>query len=141
MSIDVDSLHVTTNMLWRWIGVRAVPHLPCSFDCAGTIRFGEQFLALGRRLGYAEEIGWIEEILSWPVEWSALHGIAEVKTPVLKMITATDATPYKYTVQIKGEKYPSEGATGLYFPYRKPAAIRLAIAQKRHQQLEDPLSR
>jgi hypothetical protein len=24
------------NILWRWMGVRAVPHLPCRFDCPAT---------------------------------------------------------------------------------------------------------
>ena len=28
------------NILWRWMGVRAVPHLPCRFDCQATVRPG-----------------------------------------------------------------------------------------------------
>ena len=109
------------NVLWRWMGVRAAPHLPCTFNCAPSRQFAEQMLDVGIRAGFAGEMGWIREILSWPVEWSALHGIAEVKTPILKVSTRTDATAEKYVVRWKGEAYPAEGAQGLAFPYRTPA--------------------
>jgi hypothetical protein len=109
------------NILWRWLGVRAVPHLPCSFRCEKTIQLGEELIQVAARAGYAHEGQWLAEMLSWPVEWSALHGIAEVKTPILKISTRTDATANKYTVQWKGTGYPAEGATGLRFPYKAPA--------------------
>ncbi len=109
-----------TNLLWRWMGVRAVPHLPCRFDCAATVEVGRTFVAAGRDAGFGEEMHWLLEILSWPVEWSALHGIAEIKTPVLKVSACTDATATKYTVRRHGVAYPAEGAQGLKFPYRMP---------------------
>ena len=133
-SKDTTSISITSsfisNTLWRWMGVRAVPHLPCRFDCVGTIRLGEQLLAIGRSFGYSEEMDWIEEILSWPVEWSALHGIAEIKTPVMKVVTNTDVTPNKYAVQLKGQRYPREGATGLSFPYQEKSRARRAEFQR-----------
>jgi hypothetical protein len=67
--------------------------------------------------GFKEEMEWLRQILSWPVEWSALHGIAEIKTPLLKICTKTDATAGKSTVRWVGESYPEEGAQGLCFPY------------------------
>jgi hypothetical protein len=106
------------NILWRWMGVRAVPHLPCSCNCAPTIELADGMLELGRESGFSEEVGWITEILSWPLEWSALHGIAEVRTPVLKVSTMTDSTPHKYVVRWLGSGFPLEGARGLQFPYR-----------------------
>jgi SAM-dependent methyltransferase len=108
------------NILWRWLGVRAVPHLPCRFDCSPSIAFGRSLLEVGGKAGYAEEVAWIEEILSWPVEWSALHGIAEVKSPIMKLVTRTDATAEKWVVQWAGTGYPGEGAVGLHFPYQPP---------------------
>src|SRR5262249_34440936 len=65
-----------TNILLRWVGVRRVPHLPCRFDCAASIRFADRFTEVFQALGFAEELEWIDEMLSWPIEWSALHGIA-----------------------------------------------------------------
>jgi hypothetical protein len=110
------------NILWRWMGVRAIPHLPCRFNCPRSIDLGKSLLAFGRAEGYEREMDWMSEILSWPVEWSALHGIAEIKTPILKVCTRTDATPSKYVVRFMGNSYPPEGAQGLNFPYRPGGA-------------------
>jgi prolyl 4-hydroxylase len=121
------------NILWRWLGVRAVPHLPCRFDCHEATVFAEQLLRVADRAGYSEEVAWLKEVLSWPVEWSALHGIAEVKTPVLKFSTRTDATANKYVVRWKGTGYPKEGATGLRFPYQ--ASTRRPMTEGRSFQL------
>lgn len=107
-----------SNILLRWMGLRLVPHLPCSFTCAPTAEFGRTFADLGRSLGKSQEIDWLYEMLSWPVEWSALHGIAEIKTPVFKVSTRTDASPHKWTVQKEGTVFPELGATGVMFPYR-----------------------
>ena len=64
---------------------------------------------------------WLLELLNWSVEWSALHGIAEIKTPILKVSTRTDATPHKYTVRRTEETAPTEAVRGLVFPYSTPA--------------------
>ena len=98
IEIDPDT-PFQANILWRWMGVRAVPHLPCSFACPGTVEFANSLMGLGREIGYGAEMEGIEEILSWPVSWSALHGIAEVKTPILKASTRTDATAHEFIVR------------------------------------------
>jgi SAM-dependent methyltransferase len=106
------------NILWRWMGVRAVPHLPCRFDCAPTVALAEQMREVGKGAGYEAEMAWSREILAWPAEWSALHGIAEVKTPVLKVSTRTDATARRYVVRRAGGAFPEEAPAGLRFPFR-----------------------
>jgi len=122
------------NILWRWQGVRAVPHLPCRFDCPASIELAERMLATGVQSDFSEEVAWIREILSWPVDWSALHGIAEIKTPINKSITRTDMTFKKRVVQWVGTGgYPAEGATALRFPYvmpRKPRLTTSAVFQR-----------
>jgi hypothetical protein len=82
---------------------------------------------------------WLLEILSWPVEWSALHGIAEIKTPVLKVCTRTDATPSKYVVRRQGDAYPEEGAKGLTFAYRLPRRPLLTQSMTFHRGLTNPV--
>lgn len=114
----------STNILWRWMGVRAVPHLPCSFECERSMEMGAELMNLGRREGYQTEVEWIKQILSWPIEWSALHGIAEIKTPILKVSTSTDPTSRKRVVRRAGDSYPVEGARGLNFPYQQPQTLR-----------------
>lgn len=115
-----------SNILWRWMGVRAVPHLPCSFECGATVAFAQRLVEVGRTAGFHREMGWLDEILSWPVEWSALHGIAEIKTPVLRVSTRTDATSSKYVVRRRGDGFPAEGARGLSFSYETPVKLRLS---------------
>ena len=122
-----DTLEVSgpieANILWRWMGVRAVPHLPCSFDCGATVELGQRLIRLGHQAGFNEEMQWLREILNWPAEWSALHAIAEIKTPLLKVSARTDATARKYTVRRIGEAYPEEGAQGVRFPYRRQSKV------------------
>ena len=110
-------------------GRRTVPHLPCRFDCPATVELGERFVAVGRSCGFGQEMDWLLDVLSWPVEWSALHGIAEIRTPLLKVSTRTDATPRRYTVQRRGDSYPIEGAQGLSFPFQAPVKLRLTGAR------------
>lgn len=108
---------VEANILGRWLGIRWVPHLPCSFMCNATVRAGEVYRDLMRELSpeYAKVV---DEVLNWPVEWSALHGLAEIKHPVVKAISRTTYTARKFTVRRNGTMYPAEGARGIAFPYR-----------------------
>lgn len=127
------------NLLWRWLGVRAVPHLPCRFDCEATVALAERFLEVGRAAGYGQEVDWLLEVLAWPVEWSALHGIAEIKTPILKVSTRTDATAHKFVVRRPGSVPPPEGARGLHFPYRLARAPLLTGSPSFRKGLDNPL--
>jgi hypothetical protein len=129
------------NILWRWMGVRAVPHLPCSFTCPATVRFANALMALGREIGYRAEMEWIEEILSWPVSWSSLHGIAELKTPVLKASTRSDATASEFVVRRHGRRTPAEAATGLKFPFRSPERPGLTHSLSFQRGLDAPIER
>ena len=120
-TIEIDG-PPQANVLLRWLGVRAVPHLPCRADCDDTIRLADDMLRLGRDAGFAAEAAWMMEVLSWPVEWSALHGIAEIRTPIAKAVTRTDATAQKRVVCRRGRGYPAEGARGVVFPFRGAVA-------------------
>jgi hypothetical protein len=114
-----------TNVLWAPLGVTPVPHVPCTFGCAASRHVGQQIIDLARARGYDAEIGWMKQMLSWPVSWSALHGIAETKTPILKMLTRTDATAAKYTLDWRGNPAPDSAATGLSFPHIPPRRLKV----------------
>jgi hypothetical protein len=113
------------NILQRWVGVRAVSHLPCSFDCAETRRIGSAMQAVMLEIGFESEAGWIKEILSWPTNWSANHGIAEIRNPVSKLSCNTDHSAKRLEIAIKGTEYPEVGAKGLRHPYATPASAKL----------------
>jgi len=102
-----------TNLLWRQLGLRLIPHLPCRLDCQASEHLGTRFSALGLRHGYRSEMLWLREMLSWPVQWSALHGIAELKTPILKFSTHTDATGSRYSVDWMGDDRTSHPSSGV----------------------------
>lgn len=107
------------NILLRWLGIRLVSHLPCSFYCEPTAEIGQTLGLLGVRNGYVQEMDWLTQMLSWPVRWTSLHGIGIVTTPVLKIVT--DSTPLSHKVMIDrdGPVYPDEGARGTEFPFKQ----------------------
>ncbi|MCK9494160.1 MAG: class I SAM-dependent methyltransferase [Dehalococcoidia bacterium] len=117
-TVELRDIDPHNQILGRWAGYRAVPHLPCSWTCARTRLFGRLLIDLGRRRGYGQAMDWLEEALSWPYEWSALHGIAEIRSPILRIATRTDATASRYTVRIHSDHYPEAGAAGTRFPFR-----------------------
>lgn len=143
-SIDDRLIEVSStpksNILWRWMGIRAVSHLPCSFVCDATVELADRFIEIGRKHGFDEEMDWLLQILDWPVEWSALHGVAEIKTPILKVSTRTDATPCKYTVRYKGRSSPSESARGCCFPFLASCSPMLTGSDGFRRGLENPIS-
>ena len=114
-------LSSANNILLRWIGVRLVSHLPCSFNCFETMRIGDRNIQLARQLQCNEEVDHLIEMLSWPVEWTSLHGIAIITTPIFKIITASDALPFKASFKLEGIAYPKEAGSGLAFPFLRSA--------------------
>lgn len=113
--------HPGANTFLRPLGLYPVFHAPCSFECPETLARARSLLELGHSIDLGQEMNWLEEILSWPTLWSALHGIAEVKNPVLRLVTTTDATGEKIEIRCRSERYPLEGARGIHFPYRDGA--------------------
>ena len=127
------------NILWRWLGVRAVPHLPCRFTCDASNAFAKRMLGVLEEMNCHAEGEWIREILGWPAEWSALHGIAEIKTPILRWSTRTDATGRKLVVRKHAGTYPAAGATGLHFPYQTAEKLGLTESRSFQTALRRPL--
>lgn len=80
------------NILLRWLGVRLVPHLPCSGDCPFTSDRADAFAALGRAAGLGYQMDAAEAMLGWQMEWTASHGIGEVVTPALRFRFSTAHT-------------------------------------------------
>lgn len=48
-----------SNTLLHAIGLKAVPHVPCSFSCDGTIRNGVEFMNIGNKFGFSNEMSWL----------------------------------------------------------------------------------
>ena len=123
------------NVTWRWLGIRAVPYLPCSFNCAASAELARSFISLMD--AEAQEV--IEQVLSWPLEWSVLHGIAEVKTPILRFVATSDFALDKHLVRLHSSVIPDEMPAGTEFPYRKRIGLMLTQT-KAYQSAKQALS-
>jgi len=122
-TIDLQQNRITNPML-RLLGPRYCPHLPCSFTCPDSIASGSQFRELLRLLGFVDEVGSIDEALSWPCEWSGLHGIAEVRFPVGRLVMRTDPTAEEFKVRLASDVLPDLASRGLTFPNNQVASRR-----------------
>jgi len=111
------------NTLLRAAGIDLLGYEPCSLTCEASRRRAERLLAFARTSDI-DGIEWLDPVLAWPVEWSALHGIAEIKTAVFKADYATDYTPSKVTVRFHGSAPAADGARGLTFAFRSPVEDR-----------------
>ena len=54
------------------------------------------------------------EILDWQLEWSALHGIAEIKNSLFKISTRTDATPSRTVLRLSKSFFVSIDSKELF---------------------------
>lgn len=91
------------SMLLRWLGVRLVTHLPCSFECEETSRIAQQFLALLPE----DARQWALELLDAPTTWTAVNGAAEVTVGgALKFAASTDAWAKRREVVRRGSGAP-----------------------------------
>ena len=73
----------------------------------------------------AEAQDTIRAVLSWPVEWSALHGIGQLLTPIARTCMATDSVLEKYTVRLRSATVPDEMPSGTIWPYRQRVGMML----------------
>lgn len=107
------------DALWSWLNVERVTCAACQPGCVDSSKAAEGWVGFAEAFGCGREMEWLREVLAWPVEWTALHGIAGLKTPVVKATWSTDPRHEKASLRYVGAGYPAEGGTGLRFPYRQ----------------------
>ena len=115
---QVEDWDINCNILLRWLGIRIVSHLPCSFTCEQTGLLGRQMYDLAIDIGRRTTADYLKEMLSWPIEWTGLHGIALVTTPIFRITVRTDMFDSRQEVQLLSEHYPEETEFGLKFPFK-----------------------
>ncbi len=108
------------NPLLRQLGINLLGYVPCSFTCEECWTLAAAWLALGREGGLTQDMDWLVSMLAWPMEWTALHGVAEVKTGILRVAYATHYTSGRVTIRYPGRALPPDAARGLSFAYRDP---------------------
>lgn len=127
------------NLLPDILGVLPLAHMPCSFSCDASRKLAQTWVETGRAKELAEEMDHLEELMSWPMEWSSLHGIAEIKLPIFKVSANTDAFANTLRVRINSIRYPSAGVTGLHFPFRPPHSTKVTSSKSFAGGLSNPI--
>ena len=137
-SVDGTSL---ANPLWRWLGVRAISHLPCSFQCAQSIDIARSNIDLGSADGFVEEMQWLQDLLLMPVEWSARNQIAEIRYPMARLSVRSIETEDTLTVRYSGNGVMPDGPKGLRFPYNlRAGSPRNATAKLRRKGADEDMT-
>lgn len=75
-----------TQAALRYIGLWWSPAFPCDHLCTKHISFGQGFAELGYKID-SEAAEWLDVLMHMPFRWSALKGVAEITTPIFKVIT------------------------------------------------------
>ncbi len=119
VDVSADGL----NLLWRSLGIGLLDHLPCGLDCSPARDRAARRHNAARDAG-VNGLDALDEVLAWPAHWSALHGIAELRAPLLRLTHPTAYTSRRVEIRFAGSSYPADGAIGLRFPYRRPPSAR-----------------
>ncbi|MBQ4822097.1 hypothetical protein [Aquimarina sp. MMG016] len=114
-----------TSVFWQRLLVTIGTQHRCSLQCKRYASLQEALFDKLQVFGYEQEALWLSEMYSWPVEWCASHGICELRTPIIKLAYDTDPTAIPHTIRVEGDNYPTEGAPGKRFPYRKRKFLRI----------------
>jgi hypothetical protein len=103
--------HPYSNPLLRYIGVRIGFHIPCSFNCGETIALSTERMNLARIKN--KDLSMIlDSLLQMPMEWSSLHGIGMVKTPIFYIVVQSVPTLERFVVRTDGTFIPKESCHG-----------------------------
>lgn len=107
-------------LLWQDMGLSFFSDCLASLIDTQLEQLIESHLVWMNEVGLDQESDDIRTILTWPVSWSSLHGIQEIRTPLFK-IAKNDPSyhPEKVTVHFLGKDLPKEMPEGLEFPYER----------------------
>jgi len=83
MLARTDGLVADAHLLVSALGMGALRHLPCTPDCSPTREAIGRFLATARAIDPSGGT-WLQQVGAWPVHWSSVGGIAEVRTPYFR---------------------------------------------------------
>jgi hypothetical protein len=97
-----------SNILLRHLGVRLVPHLPCSGECVETLSQARAFFDAGYKAG--ANMAAIERLLRLPVSYDAMNGVAIVDCGVFRFSHGTDYNPER-VIRLRGGQ-EGEGGSG-----------------------------
>lgn len=102
------------------LGLSVFPIIPCDFSCGCAMESTDALTRIAEEAGMQEEVAWLRECSRWALSWSTLHGITEIKTPLLKLCIQSTSDPGRIQILREGNVRVPLGASGLSFPFAKP---------------------
>jgi len=99
--VIVNDCFPEANILLRYCGIRAVPHLVCNFKCKATKEFAEEFMQF---IPHRREL---INLLSQPITWDAYKGVVMVRMP--HFIVVANTMPLRHRHIVKLSLLRSEG--------------------------------
>ena len=110
--------HPFANPMLRYAGLRVGFHIPHALDCQETIDLATERMRLAKETDphLTKLLG---ALLSMPMSWDVLHGIAVIKTPLFYLIVPSVPAAERHVVEVvsKPEFIPKESARGTGFPF------------------------
>lgn len=107
--------HGLFNPVLRFLSVRIAFHIPCSFDCQGTMKIIKERLELAKEINPVL-IDKLMKLLRMPISWDCYHGIALVRTPMVYAVVPSCGSAERFVVEFEGDYIPSEAERGLVYP-------------------------
>jgi hypothetical protein len=101
----------------RYIGLRIGFHIPCSFNCQESIKIANERLSICKSQDDKDFSILLTRLLSMPIEWSVLHSLALIKTPIFYLRANSMPTEEEYIIRLYGDFIPRESASGAEFPF------------------------
>lgn len=111
--ISLINLKPELNPIFRSQGVQLLPHHSCSLGCEYSLTFSRKLVDIFKYTSDGDIVDKAIQLMSWPVEWSTLHGISETLCPIQKISSKSDYYDEKRTIRLIADKYPDEGAKPL----------------------------
>lgn len=106
--------HPYSNSMLRYIGIRFGFHIACSFACKETIAQISERIKL---VGAKEVLKVFEDLLSMPMSWDCLAGVAIIRTPIFQILTSSNRSADRYLVEADGDFIPENASRGCVWPY------------------------
>lgn len=116
--------HCSRVLLRAVLNLPTVWYVPCTLTCSHA---SEHDAMITRAMETQGFLSWTGDVDSWPVAWSGLHGIAELKTPIFKLIEPTDPTAEHLIVRLTGNTLIDGAARGVRFPFVAQPRRRLRV--------------
>lgn len=117
-----DDYQLITTV-FRYINMRAISHFAYSFSDTESLDVARKWIQLARYLKLPG-VDDLLDVLRLPYQWDCYKGIAEITTPVFKLVVNSMPCYPHYVIQQESDFYPKEAPKGLYFPFKDKTMIR-----------------